>query len=276
MKNQINIFGSTVKYWVFNADKPKTLVMIHGFRGTHHGLQLIIDRLPDFKIIIPDLPGFGESTPLKNKPHTINGYCDFLKEFIKRVAPEQPFLLGHSFGSIIVSHFAAKNPNAISKLILINAIAEPPLKGPQKVATKIAVLYYWLGQKLPQKMGEKMLRSKIVIFGASLLMTTTKDKALRKFIHENHLKYFSTFQDRDTLREAFEASTKNTASDKADVIKVPTLMIAGELDKIAPLRSQHNLVKIIPDAQLVVFKAGHLIHHEAPTEAASSIRNFLT
>lgn len=275
MKKTIKILGSSVKYWIFNENKPKTIVMVHGFRGTHHGLQLIINRLPEYKIIIPDLPGFGESTPM-NSEHNVDTYCDFLKLFIAEVAPKKPYLLGHSFGSIIVSHFAAKNPTAIKKLILINAIAEPALKGPQKIATKVAIFYYWLGEKLPLKAGEKMLRSRLVVFGASKLMTTTKDKVLQEFIHKSHLKYFSTFQDRNTLRETFEASTKNTASDFADTIKVPTLLIAGELDKIAPLKGQHKLVGLIPDSQLVVFKAGHLIHHEAPTEAASSIRNFLS
>jgi pimeloyl-ACP methyl ester carboxylesterase len=276
MKQSIEICGSSVKYWTFNPGKPQTIVMIHGFRGTHHGLQLIIDNLADFTIIIPDLPGFGESTPMKTCSHDINGYTQFLSQFIKQVAPLKPALLGHSFGSIVASHFAAENPQAISKLVLVNAIAEPALKGPQKIATKFAIFYYWLGQKLPVKVGEKLLRHKLIIIGASKLMTTTKDKALRNFIHENHLKYFSTFQDRNTLRESFEASTKNTASDKADTIKMPTLLIAGELDKIAPLKGQHSLTQLIPDSRLVIFNAGHLIHHEAPKQAASSIRDFLS
>ncbi|HEU5187952.1 MAG TPA: alpha/beta fold hydrolase, partial [Candidatus Saccharimonadales bacterium] len=61
--NQVKIQGSQVHYWVFNPKRQQTIVMIHGFRGTHHGLQNIIDRLDDYKIIIPDLPGFGASTP---------------------------------------------------------------------------------------------------------------------------------------------------------------------------------------------------------------------
>jgi pimeloyl-ACP methyl ester carboxylesterase len=32
--------------------------MIHGFRGDHHGLQLFADALPEYRVIIPDLPGF--------------------------------------------------------------------------------------------------------------------------------------------------------------------------------------------------------------------------
>lgn len=275
MKKSTKICGSSVKYWVFNDDKPETIVMVHGFRGTHHGLQLIINRLPNFRIVIADLPGFGESTPMTDCPHDIEGYTKFLHELIRQTTNKKPVLLGHSFGSIITSHYAADYPVTIKKLILVNAIAEPALKGPQKLATQIALFYYWLGQKLPKKQGEKLLRHKAIIMSASLLMTTTKDKALRQFIHQNHLKYFGTFQNRETLREAFETSTKHTASDKADVIKVPTLLIAGELDKIAPLKGQHLLTQLIPDSQLIIFKAGHLIHHEAPTEAASSIQNFL-
>ena len=49
-------------YWVYNDDlKLPVIVMIHGLRGTHHGLDLIAKNLPGYRIIIPDLPGFGIS-----------------------------------------------------------------------------------------------------------------------------------------------------------------------------------------------------------------------
>src|SRR5699024_7878704 len=35
------------------------LLAVHGFRGDHHGLELIVDGLTDFDVWIPDLPGFG-------------------------------------------------------------------------------------------------------------------------------------------------------------------------------------------------------------------------
>lgn len=249
--------------------------MIHGFRGTHHGLQNIIDHLSDYKIIIPDLPGFGASTPF-NKEHTLSAYTDFIAEFITKVAPKKPVLLGHSFGAILTSHFAAQHPNAISKLILMNAIATPVLQGPRKLETKAALVYYKLSQKLPEKLGRALLSSPIIVMAASIFMTKTKDKALRKKIHQSHLTHFSTFNNIKTLGEAFKTSVAHTATDKAEAITVPTLLIAGSIDDIAPLEGQKILVQKIPNAKLVVVEGvGHLTQHEGPVQSAKAISDFV-
>src|SRR5699024_10238991 len=45
------------------------LLAVHGFRGDHHGLELIVDGLTPYEIWVPDLPGFGVSGPLPDAPH---------------------------------------------------------------------------------------------------------------------------------------------------------------------------------------------------------------
>lgn len=272
----VAIYGSDVHYWIFNDDKPITIVMIHGLRGTHHGLQKIIDKLPEYRIIVPDLPGFGASTPMQDQQHDIAGYVAFVHQFLQKVAPKTPILLGHSFGSIITSYYAAAQPQTIQKLILVNAIATPALKGPRTIFTQFARLYYWLGNTLPEKPGRALLSSKAIVMATSISLAKTKDKQLRRDIHKSHLTYFSTFQTRDVLAQAFRASVTATAADCAEQIVVPTLLIAGAIDDIAPAKGQYALETRIPDARLtVVQNVGHLIHHEAPAQAADAIRDFL-
>ena len=89
-------------YYTYNDDsKLPVIIMIHGFRGTHHGLELIAKHLENFQVIVPDLPGFGESKPLSGE-HSIDNYVKWLYEFIDNLKlSEPPILLGHSFGSII-------------------------------------------------------------------------------------------------------------------------------------------------------------------------------
>ncbi len=276
MQYHIKLFGSDVAYWIFNEHQPTTIVMVHGFRGTHHGLQAIIDELPEFRIIIPDLPGFGESTPMTEYQHDIAGYSASIIQFMRALQLDQPVLLGHSFGSIIAAHIAAYEPQSISKLILINAIATSPLKGPRKLLGKLTSSYYWLGRRLPEGAGHALLASPIITFSTSVIMAKTKDKQLRKAIHKSHLTHFSTFQSRDSLHEAFQASISSTALDYASLITAPTLLIAGEIDDIAPLKGQYVLEKRIANARLVTLpKVGHLIHHETPQQAAQAIKQFL-
>lgn len=274
---QLRILGSDVHYWAYNQDRPHTIVMVHGFRGTHHGLQDIIRALPEFKIIIPDLPGFGDSTPMTERRHDIAGYAQFVIEFVRQMKfTEKPTLLGHSFGSIVAAHVVGDQPQLFDKLILINAIATPALKGPRKVGSQAAKLYYQLGAALPEHAGRKLLGSKVVVQLTSSMLAKTKDKALRADIHRHHHKYFSSFQTRGALLEAFNASIAHTVTEYALDIHIPTLLIAGAIDDIAPLKGQFELERRIPEAQLIVIQdVGHLIHREAPKEAAEAIKSFL-
>jgi len=273
----LHILGSDVHYWVYNEDKPHTIVMVHGFRGTHHGLHDVIRALPGFRIVIADLPGFGDSTPMIQRQHDIAGYAQFVIEFVRQLKfDDKPTLLGHSFGSIIASSVIAQEPQLFDKLILINAIATPALKGPRKVGSLGAKLYYQLGAALPERAGRKLLGSKTIVQLTSNMLAKTKDKALRADIHRHHHQYFSSFQTRGALLEAFNASITHTVTEYALDIHLPTLLIAGAIDDIAPLKGQLELQRLMPDAQLIVIQdVGHLIHREAPKEAAEAIRKFL-
>jgi len=265
-----------VHYWTYNPEGEQTIVMIHGFRGDHHGLEDIVAQLPKYyRVIVPDLPGFGESPEFKDT-HDIESYAQFLHEFIAANTDQPPTLLGHSFGSIITAHYAAKYPNSITKLILVNPIASPALKGKKAIFSHLTVLYYWLGNKLPARPGHTLLSSKAIVLTMSMLLAKTKDKALRRKIHQGHLAHFSSFQSRRVVMESFKASVSHTATEKADHITAPTLLIVGEIDDIAPLHSQKQLQQKLANSQLVVApRVGHLIHHEAPDIAAAAIDAFV-
>jgi pimeloyl-ACP methyl ester carboxylesterase len=59
-------------------------------------------------------------------------------------------------------------------------------------------------------------------------------------------------------------------------VTVPTLMIAGAVDRIAPLDGQKRTVQLFPNGRLVVVDGvGHLAHYETPGLVADAIRGFL-
>ncbi len=273
----LHILGSDVRYWIYNDNREHTIVMVHGFRGTHHGLLEVIRALPEFRIIIPDLPGFGESTPM-DVPHDIENYSQFVVEFTRHMkCTGKPTLLGHSFGSIVATSVAALQPALFDKLILVNPIASPALKGPRKIGSLGAKLYYQIGAALPEKSGRKLLGSRAMVKLTSVILAKTKDKALKAEIHRRHLEHFSSFQTREALLEAFNASINHTATEFAPNIQLPTLLIAGSIDDVAPMTGQFELERKLPNARLVVIdNVGHLIHHEAPKQAADAIVQFLS
>lgn len=249
--------------------------MIHGFRGTHHGLQLIADQLPDYNLIIPDIPGFAAGDTLSS--YDLDSYIKWLYDFIdKQKLNEPPILLGHSFGSIITSAYAAKYPQTIKKLILVNPIGAPALEGPRAILTQLALFYYWSGRKLPSKLARIWMSAKPAVAIVTITMTKSKDKTLRRFVHDQHFRYFSRFHDMRSLSESFTTSVTNNVRQFASEVPVPTLLIVGERDDITPLHNQQELVELFPDAQLVVIdRVGHLTHYETPAEVATAVKSFI-
>lgn len=278
------IGGADLHYWVYpsgagtdEGERPETVLMVHGLRGTHHGLELIAAGIPRGRVIIPDLPGFGDSEPMPGRAHDTAGYADALVDLIGRFDGDRPIvLIGHSFGSIVAARVATRVPELVRRLVLINPIATPALNGPRVVMSRLTAAYYALGRVLPGKAGRALLSSRWIVRATSRAMTRTKDTRLREFIHDSHLRHFNRFHSPRVLSETFQASVSSTVADFADVIPMPVLLIAGEHDEIAPLDGQRELADRMADARLEVLPGvGHLVHYETPLSAAAAIERFL-
>jgi pimeloyl-ACP methyl ester carboxylesterase len=110
----------------------------------------------------------------------------------------------------------------------------------------------------------------------SITMAKSKDKAMQKFVHQQHLTHFSSFSSPEVVAEAFQASVSSDVSHVADRLQVPTLLIVGEKDDITSLEKQRELQGKIASSKLeIITDVGHLIHYEKPTEAATAIVAFL-
>lgn len=275
----LEVHGASLHYWVYGkGTTPRggpTLVMVHGLRGTHHGLEPIIEHLPGRQVVVPDLPGFGDSEPMPDRRHDVDGYARVITTLIQQF--ETPVvLLGHSFGSLVAARAAAGSPWLVRRLVLVNPIATPALEGPSVWLSELASRYYSLGKVLPERAGHALLSNKLVVLAASRAMTRSKDRQLRRFVDGNHLRHFSRFHSPALVTETFEASVSHTVGDYADRLRMPTLLIAGDSDEIAPLPGQRALAEQLPDAELVVLPdVGHLVHYETPAAAAAAIERFL-
>jgi pimeloyl-ACP methyl ester carboxylesterase len=278
----VSVLGGTTRYWDYGDPAAQTtLVLVHGFRGDHHGLEPVVAQLGGVRMISPDLPGFGASTPLTEAKHDIDGYARWLRAFVRELGIDGRFvLLGHSFGSIVVSAALADAtaPDALhpNDVVLVNPIGQPALEGPRGVMTRLAIFYYWLAAALPRTLGFGLLRNRAIVRVMSVTMAKTKDKTLRRWIHDQHDRYFSAFSDREVVLDAFRASVSHDVSEYAARIQERTLLVAAQKDDITPLSAQYRLQTLFPDARLVVIPdVGHLIHYETPTEAARAIEDFL-
>lgn len=123
---EVEVLGSPTRYWQYGPPgAARTVLIAHGYRGDHHGLEPVIALLPEVRFVAPDLPGFGESPPMTEAPHSIVGYARWLKRFIEVLQLDDAVLLGHSFGSMITTSAIADGVRPPA-LILINPISTDP------------------------------------------------------------------------------------------------------------------------------------------------------
>lgn len=298
----LNVHGSRMRTWVYPAVKAtsstRTILAIHGFRGDHHGLRRVINAMPEHTWVVPDLPGYGVSTPFGSSRsfgsshsfggshvhddnqarHTAHGFhavIDALFEALE-LGPDT-VLLGHSFGSVVTSTYMAAKPGRFARLILVNPISEPPLAGRHIVLTQATRLLYELGTRVPARWRTAVLSSPALVDGATITMTTSPDRATREYVRHQHRAYMSGFASPEVLLETYESSVQTTVLDAAADVDAPTLLIAGAGDPLGTVASQTALEALFPNAQLVMIpRVGHLIHYETPLTAARAVREWLS
>lgn len=276
--------GIATRDWVYGDPTGRPIVLVHGFRGDHHGLQGIAEALavavPGLAIHVPDLPGFGETPTIPGRTHDLTTFGEWLTAFTEAVAPAAvspggAMILGHSFGSLVVSAALSRGARS-SRTILINPISAPALEGPQAALTQLAILYYRTAAALPERAAKSLLGSKLIVRGMSEVMAKTRDPELRAWIHDQHNRYFSVFADSRSLLDAFRASVSHTVAEHAAAFDMPTLLVVGEQDDITPLPKQLDLQRLLRDAELMILPGtGHLVHYEAVDDTVARIARFV-
>ena len=246
--------------YIGDQGKGFPLVLVHGFLCSSMMWEPQINFFKDyFRVITPDLPGFGKSNKAKSL-NSIQSMADLILECLERKKIKKFHLLGHSMGGMIVQEIARKKGDKISKLICYSTgpIGEMPgrfetidqsrenlkKKGLEITAKNIAKTWFVLGEKA--KYFDLCLES-----GRKPSVETT-DNALIAFKNWNGL---------DNLKD----------------IKNETLIIWGDQDKSYNLEQVETLEKNIENSKLITFKnCSHCVHLEQPNEFNNTAKNFLT
>ena len=257
--------GSVWRYPAIEKSKG-VLLLIHGFRGNHHGLEPIAGALPDWEIFIPDLPGFGATESLNQI--TLDEYSKWLVGIYEQM-PESTIPIGHSFGTTVLARALSQglSPN---KAVMINPIAKANYYA-KDLPSRTVRSYYKLARKRPE-----ILKSKVFIDLMNSVLIKTKAPDLKNWIAKQHQENFSDFSSAKVAIEGFEVAGKNSVSDYAERIHIPVLLVTGEKDSVGPIAEQRVLQNLFPKSELhVIPRLGHLLHYEAPDTVAKLIESFL-
>ena len=99
----IRINGEKISF-IDEGDSQEVLLIIHGFGSNSIDYYKIIDKLQEkYRVIIPDLIGFGLSSKPKNYYYTILDHAQVLAEFLAKLSIHNVSIISHGFGTSILS-----------------------------------------------------------------------------------------------------------------------------------------------------------------------------
>lgn len=220
----------------------------------------------EFRVIVPDLPGYGRS-PWREMPDGMfHALADALLELVDHLGLERVSLVGNSLGGGTAVRFALKHPGRVDKLILMGGAGGLPVHTvmPHEGAHRLLGMYRGDGPT-PAKLRALM---EIMLYDTSVITDELVEERMKSAtepsIMANPPLHSMNMQDFLLWREPLETITR------------PTLLIWGREDRVVTQDSSLIFQKLIPNADLIVLsKCGHWVQYEQHEKFNRYVADFL-
>jgi pimeloyl-ACP methyl ester carboxylesterase len=250
------------------GETGETILLLHGSgpgASAYANWRLTMPALEQhFRVIAPDLLGFGYTGGLNGEKYTLQRWVDHIVSLLDTLNLHKVHVVGNSFGGLLALSLAHQHPARVNRLVLMGAVAqvfpitagldavwgyEPSVENMLKL-----MQYFAYDQSL---VGEDLARLR---YAASI----------RPGVHEEYSQMFPV--PRQKILDQMCLSESDLAS-----IHQQTLIVHGREDQVIPVESSINLFRILDNAQLHVFgKCGHWTQIEKADQFNQLLMDFLS
>lgn len=216
----VRVGGYGIYTLEFGAAAGEPLVLLHGLSGSSRWWRRnVLAFSREYRVIVPDLIGFGR-TRVRGRIPPIPRVAEVLAEWLERLSPGPVSLVGHSMGGQVSVHLAARFPERVKRLVLVDPAGIPRPLTPRHVAR------FALEVVPPTRWGDPTFVP--VIVGDALAAGVRN--LLLGIVHVL----------RDDVRPLLSR------------VRAPTLVVWGERDTFVPPAHAEEFLRGIPGARLVV------------------------
>ena len=265
------IDGVRVHYQEAGAFDAPILILIHGFTASNFVWKDVLLPLADsgFRVIAPDLVGFGFSGKPKESEYTIASQARLITGLMDYLGIESAILVGSSYGGAIAATCALDYGNRVHALVLVDAVIND-------YARRRPLLRLAASPILGDVVSPLMLGSRRLVHQQLRQGYAPRNRHL--FDDERVKAHHRTLRTASTQRAALMTLRRWDAvriEEEAHRIKQPTLLIWGADDPEIPLAHGRKLFEEIRGARLFVFTdCGHMPMEEYPREFAEVVTRF--
>jgi abhydrolase domain-containing protein 6 len=258
---ELDIPGFHVVYLVGGAGEP--LVLLHGFGADKSSWVRAARYLtPKFRVIVPDLPGFGESTRDSNARYGVDDQVERVHAIVKAAGLGAIHIGGNSMGGAIAGVYAARYPQEVKNLWLLDP--------------------GWVASAKRSELDERLAR------GDNPLLVNDADgfERLLDFVFVTHPPIPRPIE-RYLVERAVEFRSFNekvvadlraapiVLENELKGLQTPTLILWGDRDRLVDVSGAAVLESVMPNAEVVVMRdVGHVPMVEKPEDSANAFLRF--
>jgi len=244
------------------------LVLVHGLMTSSYSYRYNISDLSrDFRVVVPDLVGSGDSDKPLDFSYSCFAMAEFLAAFTKTLGLERPFVVGNSLGGLYTIKQALDFPDTVSRLMVTHCpgypMARTRLLSALLRAGPLVSFAWWLMHRFAQRFVKlsmhyhhpDTLSLEEIREYAKLFDTTDGALAFMKILRGS-MDYREHARIIDAIR---------TRGKSGDGLPAPVLLVWAKQDKMVPARFGPMFNEDIKGSRLVVLSdTSHFIHVESP------------
>ncbi len=240
------------------------VVLIHGFPLCRHMWRPQVAALNEagYRVICPDLPGFGESPPLP-EPACMSHYADKVIELLDELGVERAVVGGMSMGGYVLLNLASRFPERLTgAMFLVTRAAADDAAGKEKRSLLAGELRNGNRMIVPDSFAQ-------VLFAPS---TPGENPVLVAEVRD----WMETASPAGTIYGLLAMRDRADYVDWLPKLNVPALVVGAEHDLAVPLVHSRALATGLPQAELqVIAGAGHMANLEQEGQFNAALLGFL-
>jgi pimeloyl-ACP methyl ester carboxylesterase len=262
--------GVRVHYQEVGEANAPSMILIHGFAASNLVWSKVFLELAGtgFRVIAPDLPGYGYSGKPRQHEYTIARQAEIVASFMGQLGIDRAVLVGSSYGAAIAATIALDHPTLVEKLVLVGAVTN-------NKPTRYLLMRLFSSPIIGDILSPLVVGSRLLL---RLRMKRVYDRHSwvldERRVEARHLPLRTRGAHRAIIRTVRRWDAERV-SREAHLITQPTLLLWGDTDREVPLRDGERLHQEIPNSRLIVFRqCGHLPQEEYPQAFTKLILEF--
>ena len=258
-----------VRIRLFSGGDGPALLLVHGYGGSAWNFAELAARLPGRRLIVPDLPGHGHSSPLPATP-SLAGFADVLAGICEEEGLDQVDVVGHSLGGVVALRLAERRPKLVRRVVLAAAAGISSSTRMAEVTISLAGIIRpasIAGRRVDRIAASPRIRR--VLFG--MLEVSNPDLLTERQVH-GFLRAGPLHQD---ALSAGLALARDDPRQGIHRVHCPVLVLWGGRDRQVPIDDGFEYARRLRAPIRVIADCGHLLIGERPDVCAAAIEEFL-